>query len=176
MVDCVYDTSLKYSVNLSKDYTSEDKSGFQREKSQIKRQNIVPHRIQTLNKMPGLLLNNVTIAQRNRKFAGCLKITEKVSFKVAREALHLRYVYILSGKKSIKNGPILQVLEKLNLAVKQCNQTGQSNRTKIGGKCQNSKAIENQRNSVIQHCELSELFLHFEWTKLIKNAKDGPIW
>ena len=28
----------------------------------------------------------------------------------------------------------------------------------------------------IQHCERSELRLHFEWTKLIKNAKNGPFW
>ena len=36
--------------------------------------------------------------------AQCLKITEKVSFNIAREA---SYVYILSGQKFIKNGPFL---------------------------------------------------------------------
>ena len=30
--------------------------------------------------------------------------------------------------------------------------------------------FENHRKSLIQHCELR---LHFEWTKLIKNAKNG---
>ena len=33
-----------------------------------------------------------------------------------------------------------EVFENLKLAVKQCYQTGQFNRTKIGGKCQNSNA------------------------------------
>ena len=47
----------------------------------------------------------------------CLKITEKVSFNIASEA---SYIYILSGKKLIKNaknGPIWRVFEKLKLAV-----------------------------------------------------------
>ena len=30
--------------------------------------------------------------------------------------------------------------------------------------------LENHRKSLIQHCEQSELCLHFEWTKEIKNA------
>ena len=31
--------------------------------------------------------------------------------------------------------------------------------------------------SIIQHCERSELRLHFEWTKVyFKNAKNGPFW
>ena len=57
--------------------------------------------------------------------ARCLKITEKVSFNIASEA---SYVYILSGKKLIKNaknGPFWRVFENLKLAVKQCYQTGQ---------------------------------------------------
>ena len=55
----------------------------------------------------------------------CLKITEKVSFNIASEA---SYVYILSGQKLMKNakkGPFWRVIENLNLAVKQCYQTGQ---------------------------------------------------
>ena len=32
--------------------------------------------------------------------------------------------------------------------------------------------FENYRKSPIQHCELR---LHFEWTKFIKNAKNGQI-
>ena len=54
----------------------------------------------------------------------CLKITEKVSFKIASEA---SYVYILSGQKLIKNaknGPFWRVFENLKLTVKQCYQTG----------------------------------------------------
>ena len=27
-----------------------------------------------------------------------------------------------------------------------------------------------------QHCERGEQCLHFEWTKVIKNAKIGPFW
>ena len=67
----------------------------------------------------------------------CLKITEKVSFNIASEA---SYVYILSGQKLIKNaknGPLWRVFENLKLAVKQCYQTGQFVKRKIGGKCQN---------------------------------------
>ena len=65
----------------------------------------------------------------------CLKITEKVSFNIASEA---SYVYILSGQKLIKNaqnGPFWRVFRK----TKACGQTVSFNRTKIGGKCQNSK-------------------------------------
>ena len=56
--------------------------------------------------------------------ARCL-ITEKVSFNIASEA---SYIYILSGRKLIKNaknGPFWQVFENLKLTVKQCYQTGQ---------------------------------------------------
>ena len=62
---------------------------------------------------------NVSIVSR------CLKITEKVSFNIVSEA---SYVYILSGKKFIKNaknGPFCRFFENLKLAVKQCYQTGQ---------------------------------------------------
>ena len=55
----------------------------------------------------------------------CLKITEKVSFNIAKEA---SYVYILSGQKLIKNpkhGRFWRVFENLKLVVKQCYQTGQ---------------------------------------------------
>ena len=54
----------------------------------------------------------------------CLKITEKVAFKIASEA---SYVYILGGQKFIKNaknGPIWRVVEYLKLLVKQCYQKG----------------------------------------------------
>ena len=36
--------------------------------------------------------------------------------------------------------------------------------------------FENQRKTFIQHCERSELSLHFEWTKVHKNANNSPIW
>ena len=55
----------------------------------------------------------------------CLKITEKVAFNIASEA---SYVYILSVQKFIKNaknGQFWRVFEYLQLAVKQCYQTGQ---------------------------------------------------
>ena len=55
-----------------------------------------------------------------------LKITEKVSFKIASEA---SYVYIFSGQKFIKNAKIGQFgefLKNLKLVVKQCYQTGHS--------------------------------------------------
>ena len=54
-----------------------------------------------------------------------LKITEKVSFNIASE---VSYVYILNGQKSIenaKNCPFWRVFENLQLAIKQCYQTGQ---------------------------------------------------
>ena len=58
----------------------------------------------------------------------CLKITEKVSFKLrAKRATYT----ILFGQKLIenaKNGPFWRVFENLKLAVKQC--------LKTGGKCQ----------------------------------------
>ena len=37
--------------------------------------------------------------------------------------------------------------------------------------------FENHRKSLIQHCERSELRLHFEWTKVnSKMPKIGPFW
>ena len=54
-----------------------------------------------------------------------LKITEKVSFKIASEA---SYGYILSGQKFNKKaqkGPFWRVFENLKLAVRQSYQTGQ---------------------------------------------------
>ena len=56
----------------------------------------------------------------------CLKITQKVAFNIASEA---SYVYILSGQKfteNAKNGQFGEFLKNLELAVKQCYQTGQS--------------------------------------------------
>ena len=56
---------------------------------------------------------------------GVWKSQKIVSFNIASEA---SYVYILSGRKLIKNaknGPFWRVFENLKLAVKQCYQTGQ---------------------------------------------------
>ena len=39
-----------------------------------------------------------------------------------------------------------------------------------------STVFENHRKSLIQHCERSELRLHFSGQKLIKNAKNGLFW
>ena len=36
--------------------------------------------------------------------------------------------------------------------------------------------FENHRKSLIQHCERSELRLHFELTSLLKTPKNGPFW
>ena len=36
--------------------------------------------------------------------------------------------------------------------------------------------FENQRKSLIQHCERSELRLHLSAQKFIKNTKNGPFW
>ena len=69
--------------------------------------------------------NFLCVPQFHQPQSWCLKITEKVSFNIASEA---SYVYILSGQKSIKNaknGPFWRIFENLNLAVKQCYQTGQ---------------------------------------------------
>ena len=74
--------------------------------------------VDSLNKE---LKNPKKISNRAR----CLKITEKVSFNIASEA---SYVYILSGRKLIKNAkncPFWRVFENLKLAVKQSYQTGQ---------------------------------------------------
>ena len=44
----------------------------------------------------------------------CLEIKEKVSLNIASEA---RYIYILSGQKFIKNGPIWLVFENCGQTV-----------------------------------------------------------
>ena len=36
--------------------------------------------------------------------------------------------------------------------------------------------FENHRKSLIQHCERSELRLHFEWTKVNSNCQKWSIW
>ena len=36
--------------------------------------------------------------------------------------------------------------------------------------------FENCPKSRIQHCERSELRLHYEWTKVDENAKNGQYW
>ena len=71
--------------------------------------------------------------------ARCLKITEKVSFNIAREA---SYVYILRGQKFIKNAKNTQFgkfLKTCGLRSNSVTREVSFNRTKIGGKCQNSK-------------------------------------
>ena len=46
--------------------------------------------------------------------------------------------------------------------------------------CYSFTLFENHRKSLIQHCERSELRLHFEWTKVhfkkAKNGKNGQFW
>ena len=70
--------------------------------------------------------NNDQLRQKVKSLESrCLKITEKVSFNIESEA---SYVYILSGRKMIKNaenGPFCRIFENLKLAVKQSYQTGQ---------------------------------------------------
>ena len=58
--------------------------------------------------------------RQNKTSARCLKITEKVSFKIASEA---SYVYILSGQMFIKNDQFRRVFENLKLEVKKWYQT-----------------------------------------------------
>ena len=36
--------------------------------------------------------------------------------------------------------------------------------------------FENHRKTLIQHCELSKLRMHFEWTKVRKNAHFGEFF
>ena len=36
--------------------------------------------------------------------------------------------------------------------------------------------FENHRKSLIQHCERSELRLHFEWTKVHQKCQKLSIW
>ena len=58
-----------------------------------------------------------------QSFVQCLKIAQKVAFNIASEA---SYVYIVSGQKLVKNtkNSFWRVFENLQLAVKQCYQTG----------------------------------------------------
>ena len=42
----------------------------------------------------------------------------------------------------------------------------------LSQKAKPGTVFENHRKSLIQHCERSELRLHLEWLKLIKNAKN----
>ena len=37
-------------------------------------------------------------------------------------------------------------------------------------------SVWKSQKSLIQLCERSELRLHFEWTKVVKNAKNGSFW
>ena len=68
-----------------------------------------------------------------------MKITEKVSFNIASEA---SYIYILSGQKFIKkakNAQFREFLKTRSLLSNSVTRQVSFNRTKIGGKCQNSK-------------------------------------
>ena len=57
--------------------------------------------------------------------ARCLKITEKVSFKITSEASHVCIWSRQKLIKSAKNCSFWRVFENMKLAVKQCYQTGQ---------------------------------------------------
>ena len=84
------------------------------------------------------------------ELARCLKITESVSFKIASEA---SYVYILSGQKFIKNaknGSFWRVFENSQTVLP----NKSFNRTKICGKCQNSKIQTRHFESFSNNVEL----------------------
>ena len=68
--------------------------------------------------------------------AQCLKIGEEVSFSNASEA---SYVYILTEQKFIKNINDCTFLENLRLKLNSVSRQVTFKRTKISGKCQNSK-------------------------------------
>ena len=57
-----------------------------------------------------------------------------------RSELRLHFEWTKSLLKSTKYDQFWRVFENLKLAVKQCYQTGQISRTKIGVKCRNSNA------------------------------------
>ena len=72
-------------------------------------------------------------------FWRCLKITEKVSFNIASGA---SYGYILSGQKVIKRaetGQFAEFLKTWSLRSNSVTRQISFDKTKIGGKCQNSK-------------------------------------
>ena len=73
----------------------------------------------------------------------CLKITEKSHSTIASEASYV-YIMILSGQKltkNAKNGPFWRVFEKTwSLQSNSVTRQVSFNRTKIGGKWQNSNA------------------------------------
>ena len=94
--------------------------------------------------------------------ARCLKITEKVSFKIASEA---SYVYILSGQKLVqnaKNGPFRRVLKTRSLRSNSVTRQVSLNRTKIDEKCQNSinqmRHFEQFSNNVKTWWDISFIF------------------
>ena len=54
----------------------------------------------------------------------------------------------------------------------------ESNKKKVRYYCNvlpEHKVFENHRKSLIQHCERSELHLHFEWTKVCKKCQKWSI-
>ena len=72
-----------------------------------------------------LVSHKVVLTTNQSVHCTLLENHKKVSFNTASEA---SYVYILSGRKLIKNaknGPSWRFFENLKFAVKQCYQTGQ---------------------------------------------------
>ena len=97
-----------------------------------------------------------------------MKFTEKVLFNIAGEA---SYVYILSGKeliKNAKNSPFWRVFEDLKLAVNSVTRQVSFNRSKIGGKCQNSNATI---WVIFKHCETES---YVTLGKVMKNGDVKP--
>ena len=88
------------------------------------------------------------------------KSHRKVSFNIAREASYV-YIHFKWTKlhQKCKKGPFRRGFENLNLRVNK-----------------QVTVFENHRKSLIQHCEGSELRLHFEWPKVDQNAKNRQFW
>ena len=134
---CIRNLHLIWRISIEKKFAKLNKNFtilyfFEVEKFQAKRTNRRRPRISRRRRRGGLkLIQNFSLLRKKTWFfvyiwakLRCLKITEKVSFKIVSEA---SYVYILSGQKLIKNaknGPFRRVFENLKLAVKQCYQTG----------------------------------------------------
>ena len=99
--------------------------------------------IQQFSKKKNFLIWKVTEARRplcKKMLTLRLKITEKVSFNIASEA---SYVYILSGQKLINNAKcsiLTSFWQTWSLRSNRVTRQVIFNRTKIGGKCQNSRA------------------------------------
>ena len=102
------------------------KTQEEQEAKKIKGEKLVGWKMQSKNSCHVWYTFDISCNVKNLTlYTRCLKITEKVSFNFASEAI---YFYILSGQKLIKNAkncPFWQVFENLKLVVKQCYQTGQ---------------------------------------------------